>query len=333
MKQNGDDLFCCESKAIWILKSFAILSVMAAHVTMKSSGGLLPEIFSKGWKLTINIGVMIFFVLSGYFYRFPEKNRLEFFRKKLSTVVIPWLFCGTLTWFVTAADAMLSHRAANNWLQWIIGYKTLYYYVAVLMFFYGAFSLFWRSDPLLWCAVGVTVFMRIAGTFRWSPFAQQWITPYQDAFNWCGFFAIGILLKRHGGMQLILRKPVQVAAAVFAVFTCVLSIYLNEFGTFNIIATVRGISFAILLWNLSWKLAETRLQRGLDVIGKDSYCIYLLHMPIVQPICFRLGESAFMHLVRPVIALGIMVILIDLGRKITAHLKHGQNIQRLFGLR
>ena len=55
-----------ESRAIWILKSFAILSVVAAHVNRRIDDTYVLQIATNFWELYGNCGVIIFLIISGY---------------------------------------------------------------------------------------------------------------------------------------------------------------------------------------------------------------------------------------------------------------------------
>lgn len=324
-----------ESDAIWILKALAILTVMAAHVTMSAENSIFAQIVVMVWRFTANVGVIAFFVVSGYFYKRASGDTKKFYIKKFKTLILPWLCCGTITYAAVFAETLLSHKTeCPNWIEWIMGHGTWYYYIAIQMFLLVVFKWIWDKESLLWICVAGTIVFRTVEVMGIVPYMQtKWITPYQDAFNWIGFFAIGILIRRHQILNYLLNKKVQVSAVFITVLSCFIIVMANIKISFNIVETVKGISIAILLWGVANKLTTCKGKQFLIKIGKYSYCIYLMHMPIVQPICFRLGSSLLMHLMRPIIALLVMVVIIEIATKITAKMKYGKKIEQLVGLR
>lgn len=322
-----------ESDAIWILKGIAILTVLAAHVIMPRDENIFHNIPIIFWKMLSNVGVMCFFICSGFFYKREKGDGVKFWRKKVKTLFLPWLLCGTLTYFVNTV--VLGKRLLIlDYVYWVTGHATWYYFIAVQVFLLFIFKWIWNKENLLWLSVGLTLLWRTLGIWNLVPLLPDAIiSPYQDVFNWIGFFALGILIKKHNWQAELRKFRYQGFFLVITVVTCIFIIYTNCYSSFNILQVVKGIAIAVCLWGISNLLTGTRLKEFFIRAGKDSFCIYLLHMQIVQPICFRLGNNAVMHLLRPVIALFIMEIIIYFARSITNHIKGGIKIQELVGLR
>ena len=76
-----------------ILRFLAILSVICAHVSTDSSSYANLVVRSCG-----TVGVGLFFFLSGYFFYYNKKDFIFFWKTKFKTIIVPWLFCGTIDW-------------------------------------------------------------------------------------------------------------------------------------------------------------------------------------------------------------------------------------------
>lgn len=162
---------------------------------------------------------------------------------------------------------------------------------------------------------------------------MEYITQYQDVLNWIGFFTIGILLRKYKVLKKILDQRILIASGVVAVGSYTLAIIFNYYGYFNLLAIVRELSSIILLWWLCTKFAGSRCGYCLIHVGKYSFCIYLLHLPIVAPICSRMGTSNIACVARPFFGLAVMVVIIGVAKKITKIFPKLKWAEQVVGLR
>ena len=108
---------------------------------------------------------------------------------------------------------------------------------------------------------------------------------------------------------------------------------LDKWGYFNVFSMLLELAFAIILLYVAKAICRFRWAQHIASIGKYTYCIYLLHMPIVQPICARLPGTWAFDLIKPLLGLAIMLCLIYVGRRICKLLPFGDSLCRLIGIR
>ena len=87
-----------ESNALYILKAFAIIFAMSAHVVpyyIKTSGQAI-RILTGIWQVLCRVGVPAFLIISAFFYKREKKDTLKFWKKKLLTLILPWFVAGML---------------------------------------------------------------------------------------------------------------------------------------------------------------------------------------------------------------------------------------------
>ena len=86
-----------ESDMFMVSRAFAAMSVVAAHLSFRESyvGAFLERIGT--------IGVVAFFIMSGFFFR-PNKfvGYKDLLKKKLESIIIPWIILGSAMWGVYA---------------------------------------------------------------------------------------------------------------------------------------------------------------------------------------------------------------------------------------
>lgn len=142
-----------ESKAFFAIKAFAILSVIAAHACERIvDAGTFADLASALLFVFTRVGVVAFFIVSGFFYRREAGDSLPFWKKKALGLVLPWVICATLTFIVSRiGDGNIPYY------KWIIGHGTWYYYITVLLVFYAVFKLLARSRLALLACVALTV--------------------------------------------------------------------------------------------------------------------------------------------------------------------------------
>ena len=108
---------------------------------------------------------------------------------------------------------------------------------------------------------------------------------------------------------------------------------LDKWGYFNVFSMLFELSFVMILLYVAKAICRFRWAQHIASIGKYTYCIYLLHMPIVQPICARLPGIWAFDLIKPLLGLAIMVCIIYVGKKICKLLPFGDSLCRLIGIR
>ena len=79
-----------QSAAFYVLKGLAIISVICAHFVMGAADGDAAALAEKLRSVCGNLGVPCFFFAAGFFYRRSPGDFAPFWKKKLTTVVLPW---------------------------------------------------------------------------------------------------------------------------------------------------------------------------------------------------------------------------------------------------
>ena len=152
-------------------KSFAILSVVIAHYISKDL-----SLYSSLLQRMGTFGVPFFLFLSGYFYNIEKYGFRTFFKNKFDTIVIPWVFTGSLVYF-----AVQKHFIFIEWAKWILGIGTYLYYLVVLMLLFLLFSLsFIRSNKYI-----LFLFVLINGISLIITYQNQYsIYSYINILDW-----------------------------------------------------------------------------------------------------------------------------------------------------
>lgn len=127
------------SRQMYVVKSFAMFSVICAHMKLQLEYGSAGWLSDKIISLLSMLGVPIFFICSGYYYNRYQGDTDVFWKKKTKTIIVPWLLWGSLTYFV--CNFIWLHKISmRGLLEWVLGYGSLYYFVAVLLFCFVIFG-------------------------------------------------------------------------------------------------------------------------------------------------------------------------------------------------
>ena len=158
-------------------------------------------------------------------------------------------------------------------------------------------------------------------------------TDYLNPFHWAGYFSLGILIRKYR-VDVILRerKAALFVAGVISVASLFFLCYKEIFTYFHIISLVFCISALIPLAAFSYTIAKHNAVKKIGKIGTYSYCIYLLHMQIVQGVCSKIPDGVLKSIFSPFIGLAIMLIIILCGLFICNRLPFGDKIKTIVGL-
>ncbi|SEW39805.1 acyltransferase family protein [[Clostridium] fimetarium] len=319
-----------ERDCIYIMKAIALYSVVSAHVGIISNNTFFGILFSLILSSIGSIGVGIFFLISGYLFLNTNKTTTQFLSAKVSTIIIPWIFCGTLLFFYVA----LRKGGVNiyNWVSTLMVHSHLYY-LTILMIFY---LLFWKLKNNL-CFLLFNMFLSIISIVL-TGLDLIPIYPYINPFNWSIYFILGLLIKKYH----LLEKLVLFCKKWFL---CITSIYF----LFLIIYLINGVS--ISYWKYASFIAELvamafvfgasyfclmlKKANWLVDIGKISFSLYLLHMPIAGIITnlFNRFELWYFTLFIPIIVIIITIAGIQTFRFISRKIKVNKIFDILIGYR
>lgn len=158
-KSQMEELPQKESQAIWIMKAFAILTVIAAHVNQIIDQSFFSLMVTRIWKLLANIGVPAFLIMSGYLAGSSVK-----WNKKWKSLILPWMICGSVTFLINCLWLRELGRnpedffTLQTWGKWVIGYKTWYYYLPVQLILFLLLRWLYPRTVLLFVGGGNTSF-------------------------------------------------------------------------------------------------------------------------------------------------------------------------------
>lgn len=330
-----------ERTYIYILKGLAIFSVVCAHTAPTVADATLSaQVFSSLLNYIGTMGVPVFFLISGYLFDKNTRSFKDFWKKKLFSIVVPWLFCETLLWLYIVLRK--GGIGIKQWILFLLGYQHSTYYLSVLMVL---FLLFWilKKDWQIYVMMIVSLFSIIStgwsiGIYRLNEFVGNY---YLNFLNWLVFFAIGLILSRKDGMELLFRtiatkKTVLVCSMLISCCYFAISFALDAdiyyFSRYSLIAHSANI---IMIFGLASHIANMKNDCGLRIIceiGKYSFSIYLLHQflaGVVVAITNKIGLAGLI-LIRPFVVIGGVMLGIWL-----LHRMFGSNrlVRVLLGIR
>lgn len=320
------------SRAVYTVKFFAIWSVAAAHSASVSAGADLPSRYASGVLGTFGtFGIFVFFFFAGYFLALTEKTPGAFFRSKLTSIVVPTVFCGTLVW---AYEVLRKGGITfGSWLCWILGVDTYLYFVTDLLIMYLVAYAFRKKNAVLIFGVVLSAAENIvlcAGNITFPH-------PYLDPLRFFWIFAGGMLIARYGlGTRLLaLCEKLLPVTGILVLAGLLIPPYFGSGITyFTLWYLPFGAVASAFFFGLSAKLPE-RIRTLSAAIGKGSFAIYLLHMPFAGLAAWlgQKAETPVTVLLRPIAVLAVTWALIRLMRYLAEKLSLRSVFDCLTGMR
>ena len=258
-------------------------------------------------------------MISGMLYHCEPKQRIPFLVKKLKSLGIPWLISASCVYlYVYLRKPPIS---LSSWFNFIIGNRSYTYYMTMLFTFFVVFSFrVLTKNAVLLVSIGIsliTVFLIPSALFP---------TPYLNPFNWIGYFALGILIRNNKERLMEHRNHVAHYGWIVIVAYVVLLTYqvLNENGGsywqgVNVIVSWCG---AACIFEIGFAIKRTskRMKSGISFFGRNTYFMYLWHMPIAGIIAnlFNRGIPNLVF-VRPFLVYSIMAVAVAVLNRLIAH--------------
>ncbi|WP_338778808.1 acyltransferase [Metabacillus sp. FJAT-52054] len=318
-----------ERQCIDSMKAFSIISVIFAH-TSSSPEGAVP-FFSLLSANIGTVGVVVFFIISGYLFGKKQPPFFLFLKKK-KVVFIPWIFCGSLIYLVTQYGGTISEPLTLTKLfLYLIGYDTYLYYLSMLIVSYLVLFKLKEYNIFLY----LFILMTVISVFLTSLNKLWMIQPYINPFNWLGFFSLGILLFKKANITkiyIICRKYSMLIILLFVGFLC-LSIYLKEGSYWSSFSLFIELSGAMIIVIIAGRTFSNTLVR---YIGKQSFAIYLLHMPVAGITNIIINNTlgiGIVPLIKPIIVLFIVVISINTFGNFSRNTWIGNKLSFVLGMR
>lgn len=330
-----------ERKYIYVLKAFAILSVVSAHVApVPDTVGQCNQIVS--WLLNAygTAGVPVFYIISGYLFYRNKKGIQEFWRTKFSFIIVPWSFCGTLLWlYVVLRKGGIS---IDSWWNFLLGVKTSLYYLTVLMVLYILYFK-WKNKMTF---VSLTMLLSVVSIVStgWGTglaFINEWVpTFYLNPLNWMLYFGVGLMIGHFGWLEQVARVCGKFRVLVLAAYVGTLMIHYKHgisWGYCSKWALINLWLQAALIFGMSWTCLQMTKCRILELTGKYSFSIYLLHQlgaGALVAVTSKL-DVGILTLMRPFILIGGMDLSLFYLQNVFFRKKRvaGEKIMMLIGSR
>ncbi|WP_228098854.1 acyltransferase [Pedobacter sp. MC2016-24] len=314
------------NRRIDILKVFSIISVIMAHSRSVDYGFLSIITERLG-----TIGVVCFLFIAGYFFNPDKYGFKNFFYNKVTTILVPWVFTGTVVYLV------INRFELGTWLNWLIGNGSYLYYLTTLMICYLIMFKI-KNNKLKLGLLILTVTSLILTSFGYLDqisnrfFGISQVYNYLNCFNWLGFFILGMISR--GKMESINAKLAEHKYLFFLLFILFLGLGLliepEKGGYFSKLAIPCEILGAICFWNLS--ALSFFDNKYIYSISAFTFSIYLIHF-LVFPFRRLLIHNQFVEFINPIIYLCLASVLIFIGLQIAFKLKLDKAYSLLMGIR
>lgn len=330
-----------ESRLIYILKAFAIFSVVCAHIS------LIPETFSKESVFVCTllneigaVGVGIFYCVSGYLFAYEKEKKnsfVTFLVKKIKTIGLPWIVSASLVYFYVA---IRKGGSFQEWLLSVVGYMSSYWFLTVLFMLYIIYFFVQKAKhhkavvTMLGVLSLVSVILRVKGIIE-----QDSLGVYLNIFNWSVFFSLGYLVngvKEKVFAVLIDKRMVMALAALSA--SLLILIPLWDMGKFSYFYWgYIFIELIVIGACVGWAgLISGKERKGLQLIGKMSFSIYLYNELVWAGLVVNLGNRIDFWpilFIRPVIVISAVIIELLIGRWLFGLIKKVPLFDRLTGVK
>ncbi|KQS48660.1 hypothetical protein ASG38_05850 [Flavobacterium sp. Leaf359] len=304
-----------------VAKVFFILSVILAHSRVNDS-----SFYSAIAERLGCLGVITFFFISGYFFNISKYGVLGFFKKKITSIFIPWLFLGTLVFVFSDYP-----KSLNSWLNWIIGNGTYLYYLTILIFCYLLFSFFNKKGASYFFIISTIISLFLTSFDFFGYLDPYKINNYLNPFNWIGFFSLGHIMKnRVIGLIPFLNKNAPYILFFYFIFIWISIKAEGHYGYFSKLAIPNEILGMTVIFSIS-SLKIFRKENFIK-ISEFTFSIYLIHF-LVFPFRIFLIQNYWSQFINPIIYMLICILLIITGKFIAKKVGLTKMYNTLIGLR
>jgi len=302
-----------------IIRCLAVLSIISAHCSS------IPDNTSHANHLAFQfvtcysaIGVGVFFALSGLLFPFSRTKYntfTAFFSRKITTLFIPWFFCATLVYLYVA---LRKGGSFAEWSLFVLGYRSLFYYMSVLVVFFAIYFFLYSYNTFLIATCVLSVISDILLGLNILPKSSVFVV-YLNPFKWCIYFTTGILISKIGW-----DRFVRFVSGKFKYGIALVTLFLLFFFSFQKTISFSYTSLFFLPFELLFILGmicwSSIINEHLSLItpiivriGKKSFSIYLLHMIVAGPVAFFFNKYDLILnvLFRPFLVCGIAYVSIE----------------------
>lgn len=303
-----------QSKTIDFLRFPLMLMVVFIHnkhseINMQSidyknfsSENLYSLIVTLGHFTLTNIAVPSFFMFSGFlfFYKtsvFTKKHYFDKLKKRIKTLLIPYLFWNTLVISISLVNAIKNGEVTTffiklsdkgffsifwNYTSWDNSLINQTYFGPALLplWFLRDLILAVILSPLIYYIIKYTKFFGIIGLgllyyFKLGDVVFDY--NLNQLIVALFFFAIGSYFSLNAKNLVTSFRKVQIFLSLVAFISLIFSVYYYQTDIFKYIIPVYIISGVVTIVNITSLLIEKNIVKGVDLLSKASFFIYLSH--------------------------------------------------------
>lgn len=319
------------SQSIYTLKALAVLSIICAHCNSVSDQHSAADIFAGRILGSFgSAGVGMFLLLAGFLMHGTKRTFKSFAKSKLTSLAIPWAFCGTLVYlYVHLRKGGIGPLGLAKWL---IGMDTFLYYLTVLTVLYLLCFFVRHKKWVLYIYAVVSLISNLLTGLGLLDFLNHHLNP----LNFLLFFVAGMLIGEYNAFEKVLdfcKKILPISLIVYngalivlTVFEIKVSYFVLFFIPVEILAILCMLGFSTILQNRSKIITN---------IGKLSFSIYLLHMPFAGIAAKLFGMIDFfgLTLLRPLVVLAVTYLFIVIVGFVAEKLRLKKVAETLMGMR
>ncbi|MEG2158130.1 MAG: acyltransferase family protein [Bacteroidaceae bacterium] len=266
-----------QSDAFYTLKGIAIFFVFFAHLPISTTNEYCTSLQYLFNFIGI-VGVPIFMLLAGFFAWGSHSS----FKKKLTTLIIPLLVWGTITYALHCIKDS-TKLSIISWLCWIYGCKTWLYFVPVLL---------WNTIMARYINIYVCVALGLLSILftelRYIPY-NDFFTEFTNPFNFTIYYVLGLFIRRFDLQHFLEKKAMIITGTVILIFYYIMQIRVSYF-------MFTCIPFCLSSYCLLYYISSRIKGNSLISIGKLSFAIYLSHIQIagfVNSFFFKYSTGVF----------------------------------------
>ena len=322
-----------ESDLIWEIKAVAIIFTICAHCnTVLENNSLPAKTVSCLLGSFGSLGVPIFLFFSGYLFSY--KPLIKCIQTKIKSMVIPWLFCGTLVYlYVYLRKGSLS---ISTYSKWLIGIDTYLWYlsISILLIVLGECICFISNRTGINIRyIEVILILISLGMIFLEKIDVVNFHPYLNIFRWQWLFLLGMISRE---TRLVYWIPSNIIPFIFGTIVLLVLAFLGRTISYWSLCWEGAAVLAVMSVIMLCKCIKRSYSFVLD-IGKKSFSIYLLHMPVAGITANILNRfydlTGLATLLRPVVVLMITYFFIRLADRLVKSRKTKSAVQGLLGIR
>lgn len=324
-----------KSKCIFDMKGIAIFSVICAHMAdLPESAAAVNVVCANIVKSFGCLGVPVFLVLSGYlFVQSAQRPFLQFWKKKVLSLFLPWLLWASVLYVYVS----VRHGGFGvwEWLKFIIGVDTPFYYLTSLCICYLVYFTLKRNAAFISATAALSICMNLATALFYDELSV-YINPFLNPLNWMVYFAAGMLIAQKWNINVIGRNLYAKRYILLGLSVLLFTASILQGGYLAYWKVYSMPVFAVFFLTAAAFASRMEGKRGFwTTAGEYSFAIYLLHSPAAS-VCVNLKNRIDfwpLTLLAPVAVFVIMVVFVFAAVRISEKLSIDKYVKPLIGIR